>query len=185
MNGDDVAKIAILGVQRGQPQARAERGGKGKQDEEWQRQDAPVRDEADTMPSAPQARRRRSAKSTRLTIIALRRNDQPRKVDFGNQVAVANETVAAIRERGGEKLPGNMAANTRSGYGTPSEGSFAILPKTTVSTSSVTSGLISAQAIPMRSACSEPECRARPGSRKARGNATVRADTCCRDSQPR
>ena len=45
------------------------------------------------------------AKSTRFTIIALARDNQPREIDLSNQVAVTDETVAAICKRAREKLP--------------------------------------------------------------------------------
>jgi len=79
-----------------------------------------------------------------------RRHDQPREIDFGDQVGIADDAAARFAERLEKNCQGSIAANTSNGYGTPpGASSFATLLKTTVKTIIVTRGLISTQATPI------------------------------------
>ena len=103
--GNDVAEVAVLDVQRREEKTQAQRQADGKQHEQRQHQKLPAGSDP-----VPQHQDDEQAQGDEKVDEGRRHgstgNDQARKIDLGDQVGVTDQAAGGFRERGGEKLPG-------------------------------------------------------------------------------
>ncbi len=114
--GDDVAEVAVLDVERGDPQAGAEGGEEGEEDEDGQQDDLPAGHEAVPDHHADQDDEA-DEEIDEGDNDGSSGDDQPREVDLGDEVGVAHQAIGGIGQSGGEEGPRQHAGKDHQGVG--------------------------------------------------------------------
>ena len=105
---NDVAEIAILDVERGDPQADPEAGHERDGREHRQQQNLPARHEL-VPDHQPDEDREADEEIDEGNHHRRDRHDQPRKIDLADEIGIADEAVRGIGQRGGKETPGQHA----------------------------------------------------------------------------
>ena len=102
---NDIAEIAVLDVERGDPQSRPDAGDEGEQDEGRAAAGSAIRARTGTRPSSPTRMTKVIRKSTKATTTVAVGHDQPREIDLADQIRIADQAARRLAEAGREERP--------------------------------------------------------------------------------